>query len=283
MDLEEKAMDILPEVILKGCIRPILEIRDYHSEADYKCLKRLIGVLSPLFNNHLWENFKNNLKQLQNILEKPYHSSQNTNGTNPTGNVQQPTSSRDKASEIKVGACIICSFKMLPSTEGIETQTLPILVEKVLDLERFLPPATFLCNPLRKALAPFLNRFPVQSIIWFMKTHPELKHLALFLHIFELEESTNLREAMGEKTELIIDLLKKFSGGLGYGEPTAGEEEREIRGILLQIVHILADKCLGWIERQKNIIQLFEKIWVTNIALESIKSEPQEKLSNRYI
>ena len=63
----------------------------------------------------------------------------------------------------------------------------------------------------------------------------------------------------------------------------AGEEEREIRGILLQIVHILADKCLGWIERQKNIIQLFEKIWVTNIALESIKSEPQEKLSNRYI
>ena len=163
-------MDIVPESILKECIRPVLNIRNtYNSIGEYKILYRLIKLLSPIFNKHLWENLQQNLKKIIQIV-------------NDNKNCEDGT----KPAEFKIATYIISAFHLIHNHHELDHSFFTSLIGNVIDLQKLIPAFgeySYLSSPFIPALAKFMNRFSTKTFEWFKLNYTKKAHLTLFISI----------------------------------------------------------------------------------------------------
>ncbi|KAJ1883587.1 transcription-associated protein 1, partial [Kickxella alabastrina] len=107
--------------------------------------------------------------------------------------------------EIKILVAILQVFHLLPSTAGV---LLDDLVGSVVNLE------VHLCrresSPFRKPLFKFLNRYPTESVVYFVERIESTHYARIFVHALSSPECSPLREALMSQTPLLVNILREF-------------------------------------------------------------------------
>ncbi|KAJ1847831.1 transcription-associated protein 1, partial [Coemansia sp. RSA 486] len=107
--------------------------------------------------------------------------------------------------EIKILVAILQVFHLLPSTAGV---LLDDLVGSVVNLE------VHLCrresSPFRKPLFKFLNRYPTESVMYFIKRIDSTHYMRIFTHALSSPECSPLREALVAQSSTLVELLRDF-------------------------------------------------------------------------
>ncbi|KAJ2826859.1 transcription-associated protein 1, partial [Coemansia sp. 'formosensis'] len=206
----------LPRDLLQTGLRPILmNLSDYKrlTVASLDGLARLLQLLTNYFKVEVGRKLLDHMQQwanpqlLQAALEK----------------------SIEDMHEIKILVAILQVFHLLPSSASV---LLDDLVSSVVNLE------VHLCrresSPFRKPLFKFLNRYPVESVVYFIERIESTHFARIFTHAISCPESGPLREALVSHTPMLVGLLNSFSEQQSTGTAATLDEEKADAAILTQ-------------------------------------------------
>ncbi|KAJ2889006.1 transcription-associated protein 1, partial [Coemansia asiatica] len=182
----------LPRDLLQTGLRPILlNLSDYKrlTVASLDGLARLLQLLTNYFKVEVGRKLLDHMQQW----------------ANPQLLQAASEKSVEDMHEIKILVAILQVFYLLPSTAGV---LLDDLVGSVVNLE------VHLCrresSPFRKPLFKFLNRYPTESVIYFIKRVDSPHYMRIFTHALSSLECSPLRDALVAQTPALIDLLREF-------------------------------------------------------------------------
>ncbi|KAJ1995714.1 transcription-associated protein 1 [Coemansia sp. RSA 1358] len=182
----------LPRDLLYTGLRPILfNLSDYKrlTVASLDGLARLLQLLTNYFKVEVGRKLLDHMQQW--------------------ANPQFLQAASDKfiedMHEIKILVAILQVFYLLPPTAVI---LLDDLVSSVVNLE------VHLCrrrsSPFREPLFKFLNRYPTESVVYFVERIDSPHYVRVFAHAISSPECGPLREALISHTFLIVKMLKEF-------------------------------------------------------------------------
>ncbi|KAJ1812139.1 transcription-associated protein 1, partial [Coemansia sp. RSA 2599] len=182
----------LPRDLLQTGLRPILlNLSDYKrlTVASLDGLARLLQLLTNYFKVEVGRKLLDHMQQW----------------ANPQLLQAASEKSVEDMHEIKILVAILQVFHLLPSTAGV---LLDDLVGSVVNLE------VHLCrresSPFRKPLFKFLNRYPTESVVYFIKRIDSPHYMRIFTHALNSPECGPLRDALVTQTPALIDLLREF-------------------------------------------------------------------------
>ncbi|KAJ1736005.1 transcription-associated protein 1 [Coemansia biformis] len=193
----------LPRDLLQTGLRPILiNLSDYKrlTVASLDGLARLLQLLTNYFKVEVGRKLLDHMQQWANPQ------------------LLQAAAERaiEDLHEIKILVAILQVFHLLPPSASI---LLDDLVSSVVNLE------VHLCrrrsSPFRAPLFKFLNRYPAESVVYFVERIENAHYARIFAHAIGSADCAPLREALVAQTPLLVGLLKGFSTAAA-GEP-AGE------------------------------------------------------------
>ncbi|KAJ2091537.1 transcription-associated protein 1 [Coemansia sp. RSA 986] len=183
----------LPRDLLYTGLRPILfNLSDYKrlTVASLDGLARLLQLLTNYFKVEVGRKLLDHMQQwanpqfLQAASDKPI----------------------EDLHEIKILVAILQVFHLLPPTAVV---LLDDLVSSVVNLE------VHLCrrhsSPFREPLFRFLNRYPSESVLYFIERIDSTHYVRIFAHAISSPECGPLREALVNKAPLLVNLFKEFA------------------------------------------------------------------------
>ncbi|KAI7825787.1 hypothetical protein BX661DRAFT_199084 [Kickxella alabastrina] len=182
----------LPRDLLQTGLRPILlNLSDYKrlTVASLDGLARLLQLLTNYFKVEVGRKLLDHMQQWANphLLQAASEKS------------------IEDMNEIKILVAILQVFHLLPSTAGV---LLDDLVGSVVNLE------VHLCrresSPFRKPLFKFLNRYPTESVVYFVERIESTHYARIFVHALSSSECSPLREALMSQTPLLVNILREF-------------------------------------------------------------------------
>ncbi|KAJ2613804.1 transcription-associated protein 1 [Coemansia sp. RSA 1365] len=182
----------LPRDLLQTGLRPILiNLSDYKrlTVASLDGLARLLQLLTNYFKVEVGRKLLDHMQQwanpqlLQSAAERPV----------------------EDMHEIKILVAILQVFHLLPPSASV---LLDDLVSSVVNLE------VHLCrresSPFRTPLFKFLNRYPTESVVYFVERIESVHYARIFCHAIASPECGPLRDALIGQTPLLVALLKGF-------------------------------------------------------------------------
>ncbi|KAJ2606540.1 transcription-associated protein 1 [Coemansia sp. RSA 1722] len=182
----------LPRDLLQTGLRPILlNLSDYKrlTVASLDGLARLLQLLTNYFKVEVGRKLLDHMQQW----------------ANPQLLQAASEKSVEDMHEIKILVAILQVFHLLPSTAGV---LLDDLVGSVVNLE------VHLCrresSPFRKPLFKFLNRYPTESVMYFIKRIDSTHYMRIFTHALSSPECSPLREALVAQSSTLVELLRDF-------------------------------------------------------------------------
>lgn len=176
----------LPKDLLQNGLRPILmNLQDPKrlSVAGLDGLARLLTLLTNYFKVEIGARLLDHMKVIadDSVLQKVSFSL-----------VEQNPS-------MKIVAAIFNIFHLLPSAA---TSFMEHLVNKILDLEQKLRRTSH--SPFRKPLVKYLNRYPKESLTFFLTRFKDVRFGRFFGQILADPESEALRNAVVTDTERLL-------------------------------------------------------------------------------
>ncbi|KAJ2794027.1 transcription-associated protein 1, partial [Coemansia guatemalensis] len=182
----------LPRDLLQTGLRPILiNLSDYKrlTVASLDGLARLLQLLTNYFKVEVGRKLLDHMQQwanpqlLQSAAERPI----------------------EDMHEIKILVAILQVFHLLPPSASV---LLDDLVSSVVNLE------VHLCrresSPFRTPLFKFLNRYPTESVVYFVERIESVHYARIFCHAIVSPQCGPLRDALVAQTPLLVSLLKGF-------------------------------------------------------------------------
>ncbi|CEG78070.1 Putative Transformation/transcription domain-associated protein [Rhizopus microsporus] len=188
----------LPQELLRQGLRPILTTLSNHktlSVAGLEGLARLLELLTNYFKVEIGKKLLDHLKQwaepkvLQEAVGKPVHENH----------------------EIKIIVAILNIFHLLPAAAYI---FLDELVTVVLEMEGHIRRSV--SSPFRPNLVKYLNRYPVETVNYFLEKLDDVRYFQLFVDILNTESASRLRDEVASRTsELVSKTFKHESNSNG--------------------------------------------------------------------
>jgi len=260
ISVAQKSLELVcpypPKDLLKMTLRPILlNLADYRklSVPLLEGLARLLLLLRSAFNTALGDKL---LEHLEKWTEPEKLLSANK-AWKPSDLVKIPTT-------------IIDLFHLLPAAA---VNFLAKLVEKTIKLELNLPKENrslpkILNSPYRLPLIRFLNKYPSQSISYFLHALREPSVRQLFWFILKSDAAGPLRQELVEnhETEFI---------GATFNAHVPGNQnskaELQFQGIL--IVCVLSKHIPDYLEKHPAILQCLIDVWRSQDRLNRLRHE----------
>ena len=195
----------LPKDLLQNGLRPILmNLQDPKrlSVAGLDGLARLLTLLTNYFKVEIGARLLDHMKVIadDSVLQKVSFSLVEQNPA------------------MKIVAAIFNIFHLLPPAA---TSFMDHLVNKVLDLEQKLRRTSH--SPFRKPLVKYLNRYPKESLTFFLTRFKDVRYGRFFGQILADPESEALRNAVVADTEGFISSA--------FGQEADGKNTAAINGI----------------------------------------------------
>ncbi|KAJ2158406.1 transcription-associated protein 1 [Coemansia sp. RSA 552] len=187
----------LPRDLLQTGLRPILiNLSDYKrlTVPSLDGLARLLQLLTNYFKVEVGRKLLDHMQQW----------------ANPQFLQAAAERSIEDIHEIKILVAILQVFHLLPPSASI---LLDDLVSSVVNLE------VHLCrresSPFRAPLFKFLNRYPAESVVYFIERIESAHYARIFYHAISSKECAPLRDALIEQTPLVVRMLKDFCTSAG--------------------------------------------------------------------
>ncbi|KAJ2598607.1 transcription-associated protein 1, partial [Coemansia sp. RSA 1721] len=213
----------LPRDLLQTGLRPILlNLSDYKrlTVASLDGLARLLQLLTNYFKVEVGRKLLDHMQQW----------------ANPQLLQAASEKSVEDMHEIKILVAILQVFHLLPSTAGV---LLDDLVGSVVNLE------VHLCrresSPFRKPLFKFLNRYPTESVMYFIKRIDSTHYMRIFTHALSSPECSPLREALfhplwlEERSDLLQALMATWTAAHPL-DMAANKSSRLAKPVLLELI-----------------------------------------------
>lgn len=212
----------LPKDLLQNGLRPILmNLQDPKrlSVAGLDGLARLLTLLTNYFKVEIGARLLDHMKVIADdgVLQKVSFSLVEQNPA------------------MKIVAAIFNIFHLLPPAA---TSFMEHLVNKVLDLEQKLRRTSH--SPFRKPLVKYLNRYPKESLAFFLARFKDERFGRFFGQILADPESEALRSAVVADTE-------GFTSNAFVPEATDGKNTAAINGIYVAHSVSLYDSSKNWL------------------------------------
>jgi len=224
----------LPKELLQTSLRPVLlNLADYRklSVPLLQGLSRLLELLTNCFNVTLGEKL---LEHLNKWTEPQKIAA---------------TKIWKDGEETKIAASIIDIFHLLPPAAG---KFLESLVALTIQLEQQLPREV--SSPYRAPLIKFLNRYPVESVEFFLQRLSQPPCSKLFRFLIREDIATSLREELAKNPQRLINATFHFNN---QSPPI----EVQFQGIL--IVRTLAKFLPEWLSQNRPVLDCLIQIWQT--------------------
>ncbi|KAJ2683129.1 transcription-associated protein 1, partial [Coemansia sp. RSA 1285] len=259
----------LPRDLLYTGLRPILfNLSDYKrlTVASLDGLARLLQLLTNYFKVEVGRKLLDHMQQW----------------ANPQFLQAASDKSIEDLHEIKILVAILQVFHLLPSTAVI---LLDDLVSSVVNLE------VHLCrrhsSPFRKPLFKFLNRYPNESVVYFIERINSTHYVRIFEHAISSSECSPLREALINKTPSLVKLLKEFvspgehdakmnvdsengdsgsisdSAATGVANAKDGHQRLYNAMSTLVLVHTCLEYNPLWLAEHSDLLQSMTAVWAT--------------------
>jgi transformation/transcription domain-associated protein len=174
----------LPKDLLQAGLKPILVNLSDHKRLTVPALEGLARLLELLTNYfkvaEIGRKLLDHLRQwaepsvLENAAGKPL----------------------SEVEEIKIVVAILDVFHLLPPSANIFMEE---LITVILELERSL--RRCISSPFRQPLIKYLNRYPAETIEYFLGKVNEPQSIQLFLHILSFESAAAVRSELIANTE----------------------------------------------------------------------------------
>ena len=181
----------LPKELLQSSLRPVLlNLADYRklSVPLLQGLSRLLELLTNCFNVTLGEKLLEHLNKW----------------TDPAKIAA--TKLWKDGEDIKIAACIVEIFHLLPAAAS---KFLDPLVLLTIQLELQLPREV--SSPYRVPLIKFLNRYPTESVDYFLQRLIQPEYSKLFRFLVREESAISLRAELAKKPEKLIAATFHFN------------------------------------------------------------------------
>ncbi|KAJ1749129.1 transcription-associated protein 1 [Coemansia sp. RSA 1821] len=183
----------LPRDLLQTGLRPILiNLSDYKrlTVASLDGLARLLQLLTNYFKVEVGRKLLDHMQQW----------------ANPQLLQAAAERSIEDMHEIRILVAILQVFHLLPPSASV---LLDDLVSSVVNLE------VHLCrresSPFREPLFKFLNRYPSESVVYFVERIESAHYARIFCHAIRSPECGPLRKALIAHTTRLVSLLKEFT------------------------------------------------------------------------
>jgi transformation/transcription domain-associated protein len=223
----------LPKELLQSSLRPVLlNLADYRklSVPLLQGLSRLLELLTNCFNVTLGEKLLEHLNKW----------------TDPAKIAA--TKLWKDGEDIKIAACIVEIFHLLPAAAS---KFLDPLVVLTIQLELQLPREV--SSPYRVPLIKFLNRYPTESVDYFLQRLIQPEYSKLFRFLVREETATSLRAELAKKPEKLI------AATFHYSNPNTTALEAQFQGLLL--VRTLVKYIPEWLSQNQSVLDCLVDIW----------------------
>ncbi|KAI8320067.1 hypothetical protein GQ54DRAFT_9695 [Martensiomyces pterosporus] len=284
----------LPKDLLQAGLRPILlNLSDYKrlTVASLDGLARLLQLLTNYFKVEVGRKLLDHMQQWANPQ------------------LLQAASSKpiDDLHEIKILVAILQVFHLLPSSASI---LLDDLVSSVVNLE------VNLCrresSPFRKPLFMFLNRYPTESVVYFMQRIENSHYARIFAHAIRSPECSPLRDALVAQTPLLVGMLSSFCDLNGSGSSSSSSSSNSENAMavdsdnpgangappqsthaagtakeppykrlsvamcVMTLVHECMDHNPMWLDTHHDLLQALVETWDTAAGMKTLPDQVQQ-------
>jgi transformation/transcription domain-associated protein len=238
----------LPKELLQQSLRPILLNLADHRKLSVPLLQglaRLLELLTNCFNVTLGGRIGTSLfvfylcfflSHSFRIIEKLLEHLQKWTDPKPATKVWK------EGEEVKIAAAIVDIFHLLPATA---VRLLERLVTTTIQLEATLPRE--ITSPYREPLARFFNRYPADTIAFFLDRLDQPSFGKLFVFILKSDFSPALRDELAKAPEKWVG--RSFT-------PLSG---LQFHGV--QTIRILVRFLPDWLGQNRNVLDTLIEVW----------------------
>ncbi|KAJ2717297.1 transcription-associated protein 1 [Coemansia spiralis] len=233
----------LPRDLLQTGLRPILiNLSDYKrlTVASLDGLARLLQLLTNYFKVEVGRKLLDHMQQWANPQ------------------LLQAAAERaiEDLHEIKILVAILQVFHLLPPSASI---LLDDLVSSVVNLE------VHLCrrrsSPFRAPLFKFLNRYPTESVVYFIEHIKSAHYARIFAHAISSPDCAPLREALVARTPMLVDLLGDFATAAAESAGDAAHKRLSVAMSVAAAVRACLEHMPQWLAEHDALWQALVAAW----------------------
>jgi transformation/transcription domain-associated protein len=247
----------LDKGLLKSSLRPIVSNISDHRKLTVPLLEgleRLLHLIRHAFNQNLADKLLSHLKVLSDPENANLYSGK--------------SHKHDKA--VRIPMAILELFHLLPHSSPMEF--LEQLVPAVLKLEHNISQGHFpkiLDSPYRPPLIKFMNRYPTESVDYFLTRLREPAYRQLFWVVVQSKSATAIHNELSANVEKLIANTFRVSLSVEGSSPI--KAELQFQGIL--IVRNLLRHIPDLLDRNADLLACLEEIWSSPDRLTRLQHE----------